>query len=92
MYEVIVVHVLCVKKVAVLFLAQVLRIDAIGTQEFLICYTEGLANGLCYELGLRTKRKREREKQKLKQCINKIFWQNLSRKAVRLEFYLTFNY
>lgn len=58
MYEVIVVHVLCVKEVTVLFLAQVLRVDAIGTQEFLICYTEGLANGLCYELGLRTKRKR----------------------------------
>lgn len=63
MYEVIVVHVLCVKEVAVLFLAQVLRVDAIGAQEFLICYTESLANGLCYELGLRTRRKgRERKK------------------------------
>lgn len=56
-YEVIIVHVLCVKEVTVLFLAQVLRVDAIGTQEFLVCYTEGLTNGLCYELGLRAKTK-----------------------------------
>lgn len=56
MNEVIVVHVLCVKEVAVLFLAQILWVDAIGTQELLVRHTESLADGLSYELSLSTKR------------------------------------
>ncbi len=40
MNEVIVVHVLCVKEVAVLFLAQILWVDAIGTQKLLVRHTE----------------------------------------------------
>jgi len=54
--EVIVVHVLCVKEVAILFLAQILWVDAIGTQELLVRHTESLADGLSYELSLSTNR------------------------------------
>lgn len=56
MNEVIVVHVLCVKEVAILFLAQILWVDAIGTQELLVCHTESLADRLSYELSLNTNR------------------------------------
>lgn len=54
--EVIVVHVLRVKEVAILFLAQILWVDAIGTQELLVCHTESLTDGLSYELSLSTNR------------------------------------
>lgn len=50
--EVIIVHLLCVDDVTVLFLTQVLRVDTIGSEEFLVGHTESLTNGLCYELGL----------------------------------------
>lgn len=38
----------------VLFLAQVLGVNTIGSQELLVGYTECLANGLSDELGLKT--------------------------------------
>ena len=50
--QVIVVHVLGVEQVTVLLLAQVLRVDPIGSQELLVGYTERLADGLSYELSL----------------------------------------
>lgn len=50
--EVIIVHVLRVEKVAVLFLAQVLGVDAVGTQKLLVGHAEGLPYGLGYELRL----------------------------------------
>lgn len=52
MDEVVVVHVLCAEQVAVLSLAQVLRVDAIGSQELLVGHTEGLSNRLRDKLGL----------------------------------------
>ena len=50
--EVIIVHVLSIEQVTVLLLAQVLRVNAIGPQEFLVSHTEGLPNGLGNQLGL----------------------------------------
>lgn len=55
--EVIIVHFLGVYDVAVLLLAQVLRVNAIGSQELLVSYTECLANGLGDKLGLQSKEK-----------------------------------
>lgn len=52
MDEVIIVHLLCVDDVTVLFLTQVLRVDAVGSEEFLVGHAESLTDGLCYELGL----------------------------------------
>lgn len=46
------VHFLGVDDVTVLFLAQVGRVDAIGTQEFSVGHAEGLTDGLCNELCL----------------------------------------
>lgn len=63
MDEVIVVHFLCVDDVTVLFLAQILWVDAIGTEELLVSHTECLTNGLGYELGLGPKQKRNRIQQ-----------------------------
>ena len=50
--EVIVVHVLSVEQVTVLLLTEVLRIDAIGPQKFLVSHAEGLPDGLSNQLGL----------------------------------------
>lgn len=50
--KVVIVHFLCVDDVTVLFLAQVLWVDAIGSQELLVGHTERLTDGLGYELGL----------------------------------------
>lgn len=50
--EVIVVHLLGVDDVAVLLLAQVLGVDAVGPQELLVGHAEGLADGLGDQLGL----------------------------------------
>lgn len=44
--EVVIVHLLGVDDVTVLLLAQVLGVDAIGSQELLISYAERLADGL----------------------------------------------
>lgn len=52
MDEVIVVHFLGVDDVAVLFLAQVGRVDAIGSQEFSVGHAKSLTDGLCNELCL----------------------------------------
>lgn len=52
MDEVIVVHFLGVDDVTVLFLAQVGRVDAIGSQEFSVGHAKGLTDGLCNELRL----------------------------------------
>lgn len=54
--EVIVVHLLGVDDVTVLFLAQVFGIYAVGPQELLVSHTEGLADGLCDQLGLQAGR------------------------------------
>lgn len=51
--EVVVVHVLSVEQVAVLPLAQVLGVDAVGPEELLVGHAEGLTNGLGDQLGLR---------------------------------------
>lgn len=50
--EVIIVHLLCVDDVTVLLLAQVLRINAVGSQELLVSDTECLSDGLSDKLGL----------------------------------------
>ena len=50
--EVIVVHVLGLKQLTVFLLTQILWVDAISPQEFLVGHTKGLSNGLGYELGL----------------------------------------
>lgn len=60
MDEVVVVHVLSVEQVAVLPLAQILRVDAVGPEELLVGDAERLTDGLCNQLGLR---EREREKE-----------------------------
>ena len=52
MNEVIVVHLLGVDDVTVLFLTQVLGVDAIGSEELPVGHTEGLTNGLSDELRL----------------------------------------
>ena len=52
MYKVIMVHFLGVDDVTVLFLAQVGRVDAVGSQEFSVGHAKGLTNGLCNELRL----------------------------------------
>ena len=52
MDEVIVVHVLSVEKVAVLPLAQVIGVDAVGPEELLVGDAEGLSDRLSDELGL----------------------------------------
>lgn len=52
MDEVVVVHFLGVDDVTVLLLAQVLRVDAVGPQEFLVGHAEGLADGLGDQLSL----------------------------------------
>lgn len=44
--EVVIVHLLGVDDVTVLLLAQVLGVDAIGSQKLLISYAERLADGL----------------------------------------------
>lgn len=62
--EVVVVHVLSVEQVAVLSLAQVLWINAIGSQKLLICNAEGLTNGLSNQLSL-TERKNKAYKKHL---------------------------
>ncbi len=46
------VHFLGVDDVAVLFLAQVGRVDAIGSQEFSVGHAKSLTDGLCNELCL----------------------------------------
>lgn len=51
--EVVVVHVLSVEQVAVLPLAQVLGVDAVGPEELLVSHAEGLTDGLSDQLGLR---------------------------------------
>lgn len=51
--EVVVVHVLSVEQVAVLPLAQVLGVDAVGPEELLVGHAEGLTDGLSDQLGLR---------------------------------------
>ena len=61
MDEVIVVHLLGVDDVTVLLLAQVLRVNPVGTQELLVGHAKRLANGLSYELGLDRERWREGE-------------------------------
>lgn len=53
MDEVIVVHFLGVDDVTVLFLAQVGRVDAIGSQELSVGHAKSLTDGLCDELCLR---------------------------------------
>lgn len=52
MNEVIIVHLLRVDDVTVLLLAQVLRVDAVGSQELLVSHAECLANGLGDQLRL----------------------------------------
>lgn len=52
MDEVVIVHVLSVEKVAVLPLAQVFGVDAIGPEELLVGDTERLTNRLSNQLSL----------------------------------------
>lgn len=54
MNEVVIVHLLGVDDIAVLLLAQVLGVNAVGSQELLVSHAERLADGLSDELGLRT--------------------------------------
>lgn len=50
--EVVVVHVLSVEQVAVLPLAQVLGVDAVGPEKLLVGDAERLTDGLSDQLGL----------------------------------------
>lgn len=52
MDQVVVVHVLGVEQVAVLLLAEVLRVNPVGPEEFLVSHAERLPYGLCDQLGL----------------------------------------
>lgn len=52
MDQVVVVHVLGVEQVAVLLLAEVLRVNPIRPEEFLVSHAERLPYGLCDQLGL----------------------------------------
>lgn len=52
MNEVIIVHFLCVDYVTVLFLAQVLWVYTVGSEELLVGHAERLADGLGYKLSL----------------------------------------
>lgn len=56
MNEVIIVHLLGVDDVTVLLLAQVLGVNAVGSQELLVSYAERLADGLSDKLGLQTEK------------------------------------
>lgn len=60
--EVIVVHLLCVDDVTVLLLAQVLRVDTIGSQELLVSHAESLADGLGDQLRLEEWKEKRKEK------------------------------
>lgn len=51
--EIIVVHLLWIKNITVVFLAEVLRVDPICSQKFLVGHAKRLTNGLCNELGLK---------------------------------------
>lgn len=62
MDKVVIVHFLCVDDVTVLFLAQVLWVDAVGSQELLVGHAERLTDGLGYELGLNPNRGRKTDK------------------------------
>lgn len=57
MDQVIVVHVLGVEQVTILLLAEILRVDAVGPEEFLVCHAECLPDGLCDQLGLDSSRR-----------------------------------
>lgn len=50
--QVIIIHVLGVEQVAVLLLAEVLRVNPVGPEEFLVSHAECLPYGLCDQLGL----------------------------------------
>lgn len=50
--EVFVVHILSVEQVTVLPLAQVLWVDAVGSEKLLVGNAEGLTDGLSDQLGL----------------------------------------
>lgn len=52
MDQVVVVHVLGVEQVTVLLLAEVLWVNPVGPEEFLVCNAERLPYGLCNQLGL----------------------------------------
>lgn len=56
MNEVVIVHLLGVDDVTVLLLAQVLGVNAVGSQELLVSYAERLADGLSDKLGLQTEK------------------------------------
>lgn len=58
-YEVIVVHVLSVEQIAVLSLTQILRVNAVRSEELLVGHTEGLTYGLSNQLGLEQDRNTE---------------------------------
>lgn len=65
MNEVVIVHLLRVDDVTVLLLAQVLRVDAVGSQELLISHAERLANGLGDQLRLQAWRNNNNNKKKM---------------------------
>lgn len=52
MDEVVIIHLLRAKDITVVFLAEVLGIDPIGSEELLVGHAERLPDGLCDELGL----------------------------------------
>lgn len=54
--EIIVVHLLWIKDITVVFLAEVLRVDPVCSQKFLVSHAKRLTNGLCNELGLKMDR------------------------------------
>ena len=60
MNEVVIVHLLGVDDVTVLLLAQVLGVNAVGSQELLVSDAERLADGLSDKLGLQTEEAHEK--------------------------------
>lgn len=60
--EVVIVHILSVEQVAVLPLAQILRVNAIGPKELLIGNAKCLANGLSDQLGLQGTHVKDKER------------------------------
>lgn len=60
MDEVVIVHVLSVEQVAVLPLAQIFGVDAVGPEELLVGNAERLTDRLSYQLGLKERKIRTR--------------------------------
>lgn len=70
--EIIVVHLLWIKNITVVFLAEVLRVDPVCSQKFLVGHAKRLTNGLCNELGLKMGRGRVKAQKNTREYLSEI--------------------